>query len=36
MIGRGERLSKARQIPVIIERRDHVDWEYVTEADERD
>ncbi|MGH9106166.1 MAG: hypothetical protein ACRDZX_10080 [Acidimicrobiales bacterium] len=29
-------LSKARQCPVVIERRDHVDWEYLTEADERD
>jgi hypothetical protein len=28
-------LSKARQTPITIERRDHVDWEYVTEADER-
>ncbi len=28
-------LSKSTQAPVLIERRDHVDWEYVTEADER-
>jgi len=28
-------LSTARQEPVIIKRRDHVDWEYVTEVDER-
>ncbi len=28
-------LSKARQAPITIERHDHVDWEYVTEADER-
>jgi hypothetical protein len=28
-------LSKAREAPVIIKRRDHVDWEYVTEVDER-
>ncbi|HYA44752.1 MAG TPA: hypothetical protein VED59_04035 [Acidimicrobiales bacterium] len=28
-------LSKAKQVPITIERRDHVDWEYVTEADER-
>jgi hypothetical protein len=28
-------LSKARESPVVIERHDHVDWEYVTEADER-
>ena len=28
-------LSKAQGSPVVIERRDHVDWEYVTEADER-
>jgi hypothetical protein len=28
-------LSKARQTPITIERRDDVDWEYVTEADER-
>ncbi len=29
-------LSSAKQVPVIIERYGHVDWEYVTEADERD
>ncbi len=28
-------LSKSQVVPVIIERHDHVDWEYVTEADER-
>jgi hypothetical protein len=28
-------LSKAKQVPITIERHDHVDWEYVTEADER-
>jgi hypothetical protein len=28
-------LSKAREEPVIIKRHDHVDWEYVTEVDER-
>jgi hypothetical protein len=28
-------LSKAQDIPVVIERFGHVDWEYVTEADER-
>ena len=28
-------LSKARQTPITVERHDHVDWEYVTEADER-
>jgi hypothetical protein len=28
-------LSKARNAPIIIKRRDHVDWEYVTEVDER-
>jgi hypothetical protein len=28
-------LSKAQEVPVVIERHDHVDWEYVTEADER-
>lgn len=28
-------LSKSHQVPVTIERRDDVDWEYVTEADER-
>lgn len=28
-------LSKTSQIPVIIERHDLVDWEYVTEVDER-
>lgn len=28
-------LSKAQQAPIIIERHLHVDWEYVTEADER-
>jgi hypothetical protein len=28
-------LSRAQDIPVTIERFGHVDWEYVTEADER-
>lgn len=28
-------LSKAQEVPVVIERYGHVDWEYVTEADER-
>lgn len=28
-------LSKARQTPITVQRRDYVDWEYVTEADER-
>lgn len=28
-------LSKAKQAPVTVQRRDDVDWEYVTEADER-
>ena len=28
-------LSKAQETPIVIERHDHVDWEYVTEADER-
>jgi hypothetical protein len=28
-------LSRAQQVPVTIERYGHVDWEYVTEADER-
>jgi hypothetical protein len=28
-------LSRAQETPVVIERHDHVDWEYVTEADER-
>jgi len=28
-------LSKAQEVPVIIARHDHVDWEYVTEVDER-
>jgi hypothetical protein len=29
-------LSKARQIPVTVQRHDHVNWEYLSEADERD
>jgi len=33
--GHARALSKTQQIPVTIERHDHVDWEYVTEADER-
>ncbi len=28
-------LPKARETPIIIERHNHVDWEYVTEVDER-
>lgn len=28
-------LSKAKQAPITVERRDDVDWEYLTEADER-
>lgn len=28
-------LSTTQSVPIIIERRDHVDWEYVTEVDER-
>jgi hypothetical protein len=28
-------ISKAQEVPVVIERFGHVDWEYVTEADER-
>jgi hypothetical protein len=28
-------LSRAQEVPVVIERYGHVDWEYVTEADER-
>jgi hypothetical protein len=28
-------LSTAQQIPIIIKRHDHVDWEYLTEVDER-
>jgi hypothetical protein len=28
-------LSKTQEVPVIIGRHDHVDWEYVTEVDER-
>ncbi len=28
-------LSKGQGSPVIIEHHDHVDWEYVTEVDER-
>jgi hypothetical protein len=28
-------LSKDRDSAIVIERRGHVDWEYVTEADER-
>jgi hypothetical protein len=29
-------ISQAQQVPVVIERYGHVDWEYITEADERD
>jgi hypothetical protein len=28
-------LPMAPQTPIVIERHDHVDWEYVTEVDER-
>jgi hypothetical protein len=28
-------ISRAQDVPVVIERYGHVDWEYVTEADER-
>ena len=28
-------ISRAQEVPVVIERFGHVDWEYVTEADER-
>ena len=28
-------LSKPQGTPVIVEHHDHVDWEYVTEVDER-
>jgi hypothetical protein len=28
-------LSKQNQTPITVQRRDDVDWEYVTEADER-
>ncbi len=28
-------LSKGQGTPVIVERHDHVDWEYVTEVDTR-
>jgi hypothetical protein len=28
-------LPKARETPIVIERHNHVDWEYVTEVDER-
>jgi len=32
---RARQLSKAQQVPVVVERRGMVDWEYVTEEDER-
>jgi hypothetical protein len=32
---RARTLSKAEGAPVVIGRHDHVDWEYVTEVDER-
>jgi hypothetical protein len=32
---RARELSKAQVVPVTIERHNHVDWEYITEADER-
>jgi hypothetical protein len=28
-------LSKGQETPVVIERHNHVDWEYVTEVDTR-
>lgn len=28
-------LSKARGLPIVVKWHDHVDWEYVTEVDER-
>jgi hypothetical protein len=28
-------ISKAQEMPVKVGRHDHVDWEYVTEVDER-
>ncbi|MHB1535520.1 MAG: hypothetical protein ACYC1D_13110 [Acidimicrobiales bacterium] len=28
-------LSKAQVTPIVIKRHDHVDWQYVTEVDER-
>lgn len=31
----GREISASEQVPVTIERRGHVDWEYVTEEDER-
>ena len=35
-LARAEDLSRTRNIPVVIHRlRGHVDWQYVTEADER-
>jgi hypothetical protein len=32
---RARTLSKAQDAPIVIGRHDHVDWEYVTEVDER-
>lgn len=32
---RARALSKARRVPVVIERQTIVDWDYVTEVDER-
>jgi hypothetical protein len=32
---RARALSKAQDAPIVIGRHDHVDWEYVTEVDER-
>ncbi|MGH9129857.1 MAG: hypothetical protein ACRDY2_13090 [Acidimicrobiales bacterium] len=28
-------LSKAQEVPIVVKRHDMVDWEYVTEVDER-
>jgi hypothetical protein len=28
-------LPQAKEFPVVVERQGHVDWEYVTEVDER-
>lgn len=32
---RAREISKAQESPVVVERHDMVDWEYVTEVDER-
>jgi hypothetical protein len=31
----GRELSKAQEVPVVIERQGRADWEYLTEVDER-